>query len=487
MEFGILFKSNELVTLKHKLGVIENRILQLIFLDIQKENRNIATIALRDLQSIINKKNDSTIEGIKNILENLKTNSLKIVQGRNFGSFNIISAYEYIDETKSFNIEIPILLLNFLHEYKKEGYTPVNVAKYVTLKKTNAQRLYELIRQWTGSKNIVEYKVREIKDYLQLSDSYSLFQNFKVRVIEASIKELKEKELLDIYKVEYVKKGRSVDSIKFYVKDLEPRNYNFDTKKVDSDGNKPLEGQIDIEEVTAQEEPKKEEMMQEKKVIATTNYSNLEIILDKLEQFDIKEIKELQLKILAKRFDIKVLESSVDSLLEDITLEDFTSDNYLKEIRERAKKLQEKEVATTAIESTTEAPIIEDTIETTRKEAKKFDIVIADITRDLKNNKISIDAVELTKLKEKYSEIILTNAINILIQNNAEKKINNHLNYLISILENKKNDSKTNANKVSNSNSSQPSNFANFTQREYDYGKLERQLLGWDLSEDDEE
>ena len=36
-------------------------------------------------------------------------------------------------------------------------------------------------------------------------------------------------------------------------------------------------------------------------------------------------------------------------------------------------------------------------------------------------------------------------------------------------------------------NNNKPSNFANFTQRQYDYDKLEAQLLGWDTSDDDYE
>ena len=36
-------------------------------------------------------------------------------------------------------------------------------------------------------------------------------------------------------------------------------------------------------------------------------------------------------------------------------------------------------------------------------------------------------------------------------------------------------------------NNNKPSNFANFTQRKYNYEKLEAQLLGWDTSDDDYE
>ena len=39
---------------------------------------------------------------------------------------------------------------------------------------------------------------------------------------------------------------------------------------------------------------------------------------------------------------------------------------------------------------------------------------------------------------------------------------------------------------ISKNNNNKPSNFANFTQREYDYDKLEAQLLGWADSNDDD-
>lgn len=103
--------------------------------------------------------------------------------------------------------------------------------KYISLRATNAQRLYELLRIWTGTKEIIEYSLEEIKEYLLLQDKYKVFSDFRKWVIEPAIKELKEKELLDIYNVEYIKTGRKVTSIKFYVKDLEPREYKFKKKE----------------------------------------------------------------------------------------------------------------------------------------------------------------------------------------------------------------------------------------------------------------
>ena len=231
-DLQVLFKSNALIKAKYDFTVSQNRVLQKAFYEIQKNKINVAEITLQELKGLIKFKDYSTVEGIKRFLENLKEN--EIMQIKNNGSWvktTVISAYGYRKETGKFFIEIPITLLNLIQEYTQTGFTPTNVTKYISLGATNAQRLYELLRMWTGNKTIIEYSVDEIKEYLMLQDKYKVFQNFKVRVIEPAIKELREKELLDIYDVEYIKTGRKVTSIKFYVKDLEPRTYKFEIKK----------------------------------------------------------------------------------------------------------------------------------------------------------------------------------------------------------------------------------------------------------------
>ena len=228
----VLFKSNTLIKAKYDFTVAQNRLLQKVFYEIQKNKTNIATINTTELKKIIKSKDINTIPGINTFLNNLKANEImQIKSNKSWTVVNVISGFEYLEKENSFRIEIPILLLDLIHQYTKTGFTPTNVTKYISLGATNAQRLYELLRMWTGNKTIIEYSVDEIKEYLLLDNKYNLFSNFRRRIIEPVIKELKEKELLDIYNVEYVKTGRRVTSIKFYVKDLEPRTYKFETKK----------------------------------------------------------------------------------------------------------------------------------------------------------------------------------------------------------------------------------------------------------------
>ena len=231
-DLQVLFKSNALIKAKYDFTVSQNRVLQKAFYEIQKNKINVAEITLQELKSLIKFKDYSTVEGIKRFLENLKENEIMHIKDNGeWLKVQVISGYKYNPTTKIFKIEIPMLLLQLIHEYTQTGFTPTNVTKYIGLGATNAQRLYELLRMWTGNKTIIEYSVDEIKEYLMLQNKYKVFNNFRVRVIESAVKELREKELLDIYNVEYVKTGRKVTSIKFYVKDLEPRTYKFETKK----------------------------------------------------------------------------------------------------------------------------------------------------------------------------------------------------------------------------------------------------------------
>ena len=231
-DLQVLFKSNALIKAKYDFTVSQNRVLQKAFYEIQKNKINVAKITLQELKSLIKFKDYSTVEGIKRFLENLKENEIMHIKDNGeWLKVQVISGYKYNPTTKIFKIEIPMLLLQLIHEYTQTGFTPTNVTKYIGLGATNTQRLYELLRMWTGNKTIIEYSVDEIKEYLMLQNKYKVFNNFRVRVIESAVKELREKKLLDIYNVEYVKTGRKVTSIKFYVKDLEPRTYKFETKK----------------------------------------------------------------------------------------------------------------------------------------------------------------------------------------------------------------------------------------------------------------
>lgn len=102
---------------------------------------------------------------------------------------------------------------------------------------------------------------------------------------------------------------------------------------------------------------------------------------------------------------------------------------------------------------------------------------------------IRISANTLKLKQEEYGEQLFIKAVKILedrVQDAQQEKLKAPVRYLTGILDNLKNKSnKTTAPQIQQPN--KKINFANFTQREYDFDKLEKQLLGWDDGEDEDD
>lgn len=475
---SILFKSNDLIKTRHNLTVEENRVLEKIFLQVQKQKSNIILVSKEEIDKILSNKNYKTKEGFKEFFDRIVKNRVEIKQGGSWALIALLSSVFYQEKTNEYKIEVPVTLLNFMTEYAKKGYTPINVTKYVSINKSNAQRLYELLRMWTGSKKIIEYTVQELKEYLKLEDSYSLFKNFRIRVIEASVKELKEKELLDIYKVEYIKKGRSVNSIKFYVTDLEPRTYDF---------NKQENKIIDIEkflsgndEELSQNDIDLNKFLMENKDLIHKPYSlkeRLELLEKDLQLAEMESIINIDiLELFAEEYSIEILEKTIKKIVKKVVVYGEEIENPLRLIRDELKLFN--------YHVTAQKP---------KDNEGESNTLLAKLHLELINNAITrISQKKLEELEQKYTYQRLEEAVNIIIQNNTKNKVNAPVRYIMGVLENLKETNikagtTKNITKISNINSSKPSNFDNFTPREYDYNKLEKQLLGWDIEEADED
>ena len=97
------------------------------------------------------------------------------------------------------------------------------------------------------------------------------------------------------------------------------------------------------------------------------------------------------------------------------------------------------------------------------------------------NVNFKIKTIEIERLLVTYSLDKIIKAINSAIS--SSKQIENPYGYLTAILNNMeqpKNITIENKIEPTTNNNTKQSNFANFTQRQYDYDKLERQLLGWE-------
>lgn len=224
----VLMKNNLLIQAKYSLTLAENKVFTLILYKLQKDKRGIysCSITQEEFKCILKKTKSTTISGIREILDKLKHKDIfiKEVDKNIWHDYTLIGGFSFDEDAKTFHIEALPKIYDLLKDYYSNGYTPINL--FVTLGMNNyyGQRLYDLLRLWSGTKSVINYKVDYLKECLQLTSKYPNFKDFKRRVIIPAIKELNDTGYFDIDFKEN-KVGRKVDSIDFIVKDLDKRKY----------------------------------------------------------------------------------------------------------------------------------------------------------------------------------------------------------------------------------------------------------------------
>lgn len=233
----ILIKHNTLVAARYNLTPNECRVftylLYKIQMDVSLGSEKSSTITQDEFKFLISDKNKRSIKGITNILKSLKKNDIYLKEKKegtnNFiwCEYSFISGFEFDDELNTFKIvcanKVYDILMN--HDYKKDGfYTPINLLIWLQFKLNSTQRLYELLRLWSNSKQVITYSVSELKEVMMLEGKYNQYRDFKKRILIPAIEELKENGMFEI-EIREKRVNRQVESIEFLVKDLDKREY----------------------------------------------------------------------------------------------------------------------------------------------------------------------------------------------------------------------------------------------------------------------
>lgn len=238
----ILMKNNVLVKARYSLTLIQSKIFIVMLYNLQKDEKRgmSCTFKRRDLQKLITSNDSKTISGIKVLLDQLMDERIYFKEetnnGKNaiWGQYALITGYEYNDKEDTFTIACAERVYDLLISYLELGYTPINLNIYLSLKNPNAQRMYDLLRLWSGTKRKITYGVEELKELLMLEDKYKNYADFKRYVLNSSKKELNKTGMFEV-DFEENKIGRKVNSITFTVKDLDDRKYFIDKSIKDND------------------------------------------------------------------------------------------------------------------------------------------------------------------------------------------------------------------------------------------------------------
>lgn len=233
-DIKILMKHNSLVKAKYNLTLVQNRVFELLLYKFQKEKDGILSCDIHrsELRYLIGKEKNKTIKGVSDLLESLRVKEILIAEKikskdkYKWHRFGLINGSTYNEDTDIFTVKATEEIYTLIQNYydKREGHTPINLIVKLGMNNYYAQRLYDLLRVWSGTKQIINYEVEELKELLQIEEKYNLYGDFKRRVIVPAIKELNETGYFEIH-IKENKVGRKVDSIDFIVKDLDKRKY----------------------------------------------------------------------------------------------------------------------------------------------------------------------------------------------------------------------------------------------------------------------
>ncbi|MEG2058117.1 MAG: replication initiation protein, partial [Romboutsia sp.] len=183
----------------------------------------------KELSDLLNRRSDGTVQGLSKHLNTLRKKDLNLFDLNEDGTYEyleygFINGFIYNSSNDTFTITANERVYNLLHKYLDEGYTPINLEIWLSLQNTYAQRLYDLLRAWSGTKNTINYSVNKLRELMLLESKYKQYTDFRKRVLIPAIDELNN---TGYFQIDYseVKKGRSIDSIDFIVKDLDKRKY----------------------------------------------------------------------------------------------------------------------------------------------------------------------------------------------------------------------------------------------------------------------
>jgi len=215
-----VIQSNPLVNAHYKLDLVEQKVLRYIISMIKPDDKELKKkfyrVKLKDLKEYLDwhERSGEIFDYIKKVADKLKSTNIKVIKPNTTIVTSWIASYEYPKNKGWIEFEISSKLESELLRLKDQ-FTKYYLKNISKLKSQYSIRLYELLRQYiyAGKR---ELKIEEIKEMLLIEkDEYKLFADFKKRVIEKAVKDIRQKTDLD-FKIKYIKEARKVVAVLFY-------------------------------------------------------------------------------------------------------------------------------------------------------------------------------------------------------------------------------------------------------------------------------
>jgi plasmid replication initiation protein len=225
----LIKKSNQLIEARYKFDVWETRFFLTLLSNIKREDEDFKTYRIwyRDLITTFGIKSNQSYDLLRGAAKSLMKKNFTVSSVAESGikrdkEYHIVRTVDYMAEGEeqktgadneefidvTFEPEMKPLLLQL-----KGSFTAYDLRNVVKLG-TYPVRIYELLKQYESIGNRT-LTFEEMKRMFELENEYPLFANFYQRIIEPSIADINEFTDLTITKVDKIKQGRKVVSLRF--------------------------------------------------------------------------------------------------------------------------------------------------------------------------------------------------------------------------------------------------------------------------------
>ncbi|KFX54730.1 replication initiation protein [Clostridium botulinum] len=343
----VLFKSNTLIKSNVNITSVEYKIFNRILYKCQIEKDNNqqlrAVLTIDELSSIVKNKNENSIKSLTESLEKFIKIPIRFEKKKSYVITTLINKVIVDKDTFNFNCYLDKDLYEVLMGYKELGYSPINLKMIKQANGYYTQRFYELFRVWSGLNKEVTYTIDKLKEWLMITEgmSYDRYYNFKIKVVEPSLKEINKKLNMKVsYKENKV--GRSVKSLTFIVEDLEPRQYDFNKDKVIKEQISMDEIALDLNISTSDNINVRDDMdidlPESKTKVLLNNKNKFSDVTEKLKDSGIK-IAISTINKFKTKYGEELVKKSVDILCNKVKQQKITAPvKYLKGILENLDK-----------------------------------------------------------------------------------------------------------------------------------------------------
>ena len=240
-EKHMVTQSNKLIEARHvkTLSAREQKIILTMVSMIQPDDKDFKeySISIHEFSEMLGLKGHAKYEEIKEVALRLQEKTLFIPDEKGFITTNWVASQRYIEGEGMIELSFSPYLKPYLLQLKT-AFTSYRLSNILSLKSGYTIRLYELMKKWQHLGKW-ECSVDSLREKMgSTSKAYSLYGNFKNKILVPSVEELNEH--TDLF-VEYkeIKKGRKVEKISFTIQHSVEKEIQIPTPNSKRDSKEP--------------------------------------------------------------------------------------------------------------------------------------------------------------------------------------------------------------------------------------------------------